>query len=362
MDTRPSIPLGPVAIGDLASLPRAGMDDVRSGVVKNVTPQSQVSTSVYTAGGTAPVVTIDGAAFSGGAALAPIGTVVDTLNAIPLFTAIAVADNPAGTTLRITWRDTAAHTVSGNAPFAAFATATAAAAPALARPGRAVQWEASPDAMHYGLVREPVAGGEFAGFPLRYALPSDPEALLLGAEAGAMIPGRDFPMASAYVAYRGDNVDAVTVGGAVFYNVNPADPDRGRLMANDGATLGATALTFTAGAGGDDVGVQLGSGPEVYLPGGSTTVAATDATQILPLLAAAYAGVYTFSRVGAVVTATEVTASGSAVSVTDLSGGAASIADAVGTASVAATGQALPGATYLETASAGAGVKVRLPA
>ena len=360
IDTTPSIVYPQVKIGDIAAKqPRAGTDDIRELQIPLVTEQPQISTSTYTADGNPAEVTIDGALFAGGVAGSTIAQVVSNLNAIALFAMIAVASNPAGTTLQIDFLNNADHTVSGSVNFAAFTTSQAAADNLEIAPGQAVYW-ASPTAMLDSCnVRAATAGGEFAGVALRTSLPSDTEATALGFSPGYMIPGRSFIAASYYTIPKVDNRDAVAADGDVY--IITSGTDRNRFAASDGATPGEIELTVTAGLAGEAVGGDLDGGPVVTLPGGSTTVDNTDAAQLLPLFMAAYAGTYTFSLAANVITAVQVTASGSDPVFTDASAGAASIADSVTVNSVEADAEILPGAKYRAAADANAGALLELP-
>lgn len=371
IDTAPSIPLPPVQIGDLVTSPVAGSKSVIRVMTADVIEASQVSIAEYTADGNAATVTIDGALYALGAAGATTAEIVAAANLIPAFKAIAVASNPSGDNFQIAFRDNAAHTVTGSVNFAAFTDSTDAAADPVIRPGRAVFWADNPDPLGYALVTEATADETFAGVALRRDLPSDTEAVAQGGTAGAMLSGRPFAIAAKDVMVKVDNRDATNDGGLVYVITDPADPDRGRFATSDGSTTdtpgtpGTLELTFTAGLAGEAVGGSIDGGPDVLLPGGSSTTAATDAAWIFPLFVAVYGGDYSFEIASNVITATALV-NGTTPAFVDASAGDAAIADVVvagdpDTAGDPATAQLVPGAFYRYAADADAGAIVELP-
>jgi hypothetical protein len=353
IDLRPQIPLDQVAIGDLTSVHRDGGVDSR--ITPIVAEVAQVSDSTYTADGNPVSITIDGATYALAIAGAVIADVVSGANAIQAFSSAGyIASNPAGAVLRITGPVGQSFAIVNTSAtnLTAFATTQAAVSQPLARPGRAVMWLAAPNRPTYNLVGTPAAGRRFAGICLRMDLPSDTEALGLGETPGAMIPGRPFMAAYSGVSVLGDNRDAVTQSDPVYAVIGT-----GRLTNTPGGSASTLELTVTAGLAADDVGGSIDGGPSVTLPGGSTTVDDTDAAQLLPLFAAAYAGLYTFTVATNVITATRVAIDGVTPVFVDDSGGGASIAD------VAAAGSAedavlCEGLTFISSAGAGEGANV----
>lgn len=362
-DLQPQIPLDPVAIGDLVTSPRSNANDIEFASIRQVTELPQISDSTYTADGNPVQITIDGALYAIGLAGDPIGTVVSTANAIVAFAAAGyVASNPAGTTLRITGPDGQAFTIVNTSAtnLGAFATTQAAVDQPEIAAGYACYWDASPERNRSNYVRLPVSGGTFKGFALRRDLPSDTEAIALGNTVGRMIPGRAFMTADRFCTVKVHNRDTVSEGDQVFAIFDANSADRGQVTNSNGGTAGTLALTVTAGLAGEAVGGSIDGGPVVTLPGGSTTVDNTDAAQLLPLFAAAYAGLYTFIVAANVITATKVALDGVAPAFVDASGGAASIAD-VATAGTAADAELIPGCVFAGDADADAGADVILP-
>lgn len=360
----PSIYAPPVAIGDLVTAARPYTDDVIRLRVVDVTPTSQINTSVYTADGNAVALTIDGASYALGIAGATIAQVVANANAISAFNAIAVASNPSGTTLQIAFRDNAAHVLSGaSVNFAAFAEAQAASDDQKVYPGRFLDWAADAQRGISNYARLPVSGGEFAGVSLRRSLPSDTEAVALGNTAGTMTPGQDFDAAAHFCTVKVDNRDAVTALTDPVYKVITAGADHGKAATSDGSVPGEIELAVTAGNAADAVGGSLDSGPTVLIPGGSSTVDNTDAASLLSAFqnSAYYSTRYIFSVATNVVTAVQLDPAGTDPTFADASAGAASIADSVTVSSVAPDAELVPGAAYTALASVGAGVGVRLP-
>lgn len=205
------------------------------------------------------------------------------------------------------------------------------------------------------LIQRPAsATGEFRGIVPRAAIPTDEEAALRGSTADQLYPGQCLEV-YAKGKWRVPITENVTALGDVYLKYSGADA--GKFAASNGGTAGTLALTVTAGGAADVVGGSIDGGPTVTLPGGSTTVDNTDAAQLLPLFAAAYAGLYTFIVAANVITATKVALDGVAPVFVDASGGAASIAD-VPTAGTAANARLIEGAKWAVTTTGASGAGV----
>ena len=160
-------------------------------------------------------VVIDGAIFSV-TTPATVAALVTGLNAIPAFAAIAVASNPAGTTLRVAFLDYAVHTVTSYSPgtpdITAITNTVSAANPVYVKPGMGVCIDtAAPGGAEILTVKLPTTAVEAArcvgivGAPI---FGYSPDAI----SADGYNPELGIPPGKAFALHREDYIRLATVG------------------------------------------------------------------------------------------------------------------------------------------------------